>query len=138
MVMASSSSDARRGSMLKPRVQSIDEGEEFLTPERCWILENWNSQDDPALSISRARVEIGVTTQLHLLRDVDERYLVVRGIGEVAVGENLLAPVKPGDVVVIPRNVAQQIRNTGEENLVFYCVCSPRFSPECYENLEAE
>jgi len=124
--------------MLEPRVNRVDEGSEFLTPERCWIVESWNAGEDLNVSIARARVEVGVTTQLHLLRNVDERYVIVEGIGEVTVGDMSGAPVKKGDVVVIPRNVPQQIRNTGEQELVFYCVCSPRFSPQCYENLEHE
>jgi len=40
-----------------------------------------------------------------------------------------------GDVVVIPAGVSQQIVNCGARDLVFYCICSPRFTPECYEAL---
>lgn len=32
------------------------DSEEFMTPEGCWILESWNDETDPAVSIARARV----------------------------------------------------------------------------------
>ena len=109
---------------------------EFFTPERCHILESWNDPSDWAVSIARARVEPGVVTQLHRLRDVEERYLIVQGTGTVNVGELGAITVMAGDIVVIKSGVAQQITNTGNEDLIFYCICSPRFSPECYESLE--
>jgi mannose-6-phosphate isomerase-like protein (cupin superfamily) len=45
------------------------------------------------------------------------------------------AAVRPGDVVVIPAGESQSIANTGAVDLVFYCICTPRFTPECYEAL---
>src|SRR5262249_50479776 len=68
---------------------------EFFTPERCWIQENWNTPSDPAVSIARARVEAGVQTQLHRLRGVDERYLVIDGVGELEIGGALGVEVRP-------------------------------------------
>ena len=122
--------------MVRHSVAQPDPATEFATAERCWILESWNDPDDPIVSIARARVEVGITTQLHRLRDVVERYVIVKGSGEVHVGEMPPQMVGPGAVVVIPAGVAQRIRNTGEGDLIFYCVCSPRFEPDCYENLE--
>jgi len=106
-----------------------------MTPERCFILESWNDESDPSVSISRARVTPGVTTQLHSL-DVDEWYVIVSGQGEMEVGDAQSRGVRPGDVVVIPAGTPQRITNAGEEDLVFYCVCSPRFRPETYRSLE--
>ena len=107
---------------------------EILTPEGCHILESWNHASDSAVSIARARVEPGVTTRLHRLRDVVERYLVIEGEGRATVG-GVEVDVRPGDVVVIPAGIPQQIANTGPGDLVFYCICSPRFTQECYEAL---
>lgn len=50
------------------RIHSAAERAEFYTEERCWILESWNEEQDPAVSVARARVEPGVKTQLHMLR----------------------------------------------------------------------
>ena len=120
---------------LRPVIRHPDPAEELSTPERCSILESWNDGSDPAVSIARARVEPGVTTQLHAV-DVDERYVIVVGRGVVTIGGLPAEEVKPGDVVVIPAGTPQRITNTGSVALVFYCVCSPRFTNEGYTALE--
>jgi mannose-6-phosphate isomerase-like protein (cupin superfamily) len=120
---------------MEPRIVSPDVATEFMTPERCFILETWNHDSDPSVSIARARVSPGVTTQLHTL-DIDERYLIVSGSGEVQVGDLSPTQVVVGDVVLIPAGTAQQITNIGDDDLVFYCVCSPRFRVEAYQALE--
>lgn len=117
-------------------VRRPDPNAEFMTPERCRILEVWNDESDSAVSIARATVARGVTTQLHRLRGVEERYVVVQGHGSVRIGQMEPENLGPGDVVAIPAGAAQQIANIGDKELVFYCICSPRFSPECYESLE--
>lgn len=118
------------------RINRPNRASEFMTPERCSILEVWNDPADSAASIALARVRPGVTTQLHCLNDVTERYLIVDGTGLIKVGDHLCEPVASGDVVMIPAGISQQITNTGTRDLLFYCVCAPRFSPECYETLE--
>ena len=40
--------------------------------------------------------------------------------------------VSTGDVIVIPAGASQKITNTGKTDLVFYCVCTPRFTEACY------
>ncbi|MOA16644.1 Cupin domain protein [compost metagenome] len=94
-----------------------------------------NHAGDPAVSVAEARVAPGVTTQLHRLDGVVERYLIVKGRGMVDVGGLQPSEVGPGDLVVIPAGVPQRIGNLGEEELVFYCICTPRFTPACYETL---
>lgn len=44
-------------------ISSFDPGTEFLTPERCYIVEIHNCAHDPACSIARARARVapGVT-----------------------------------------------------------------------------
>src|SRR6476469_9222592 len=121
---------------MKPTIARPDESKEFTTAERCSILEVWNDPSDPSASIARARVAPGITTQPHRLHGVVERYLIIEGSGFVRIGGSIEQAVTPGDVVVIPADVTQQITNSGESDLVFYCVCSPRFTRECYESLE--
>jgi mannose-6-phosphate isomerase-like protein (cupin superfamily) len=116
------------------RIVRPDLAAESATAERCFVLESWNDESDPAVSVARARVAPGVTTQLHSL-DVDERYVVVAGEGEVEVGDLPAVEVALGDVVVIPAGVPQRITNNGQEDLVFYCICTPRFRPDGYEAL---
>lgn len=113
-----------------------DESAEFFTGERCHILETWNDERDPGMSVARARVEPGVTTELHVLDGVAERYLVTRGTGEMEVDGRPPAPVGPGDFVFIPAGVAQRVTNTGAEDLVFYCICTPAWREGVYRSLE--
>jgi mannose-6-phosphate isomerase-like protein (cupin superfamily) len=117
---------------MKPALKRADENLEFETDEKCCILEVANDDGDDTMSISRARVAPGVTTQWHELADTDERYLIVSGEGHVEVGEFLKTDVRLGDVVRIPRNTPQRITNTGANDLLFYCLCTPRFQPSCY------
>lgn len=121
---------------VKPQVVKPAESSEVATPELCRILESWNTPADAAVSIARARVAPGVTTKLHRLSGVVERYVIVEGEGRVAIGEDIHEDLRPGDVAIIPAGVTQSITNTGRGDLVFYCVCTPRFTPECYEALE--
>ena len=37
---------------------------------------------------------------------------------------------------MIPRDTAQSVANTGDTDLVFLCLCTPRFSLDCYTSLE--
>jgi mannose-6-phosphate isomerase-like protein (cupin superfamily) len=108
--------------------------EGVLTEERCTILETWNHPEDPAVSLARARVAPGVTTARHSL-SVDERYLIEQGRGKVEVN-GVETDVAPGDVVLIPRGATQRIRNPGSEELVFLCICTPRFEPAGYQDGE--
>ncbi|TQV70139.1 cupin domain-containing protein [Exilibacterium tricleocarpae] len=121
---------------MRAEVKYCREADEYVTEERCAILEVANDAADPALSIARARVEPGVTTAWHKLSGVTERYLIVSGCGEVELGAAAPAAVGPGDVVRIPADTAQRITNTGAVDLVFYAICSPRFEQQCYIALE--
>jgi mannose-6-phosphate isomerase-like protein (cupin superfamily) len=121
---------------MKKTIKFLNLDDEYFTPERCFITEVSNSKDDPGLSIARARVEPGVTTQWHRLQDTAERYCIVSGSGQVEIGDCKSETVNPGDVVLIPPDVRQRITNTGPEDLVFLAICTPRFSEDRYENLE--
>ncbi|GAB3373329.1 cupin domain-containing protein [Azotobacter armeniacus] len=121
---------------MKSSIVRADPATAFLTAERCRILELWNVAGDPAVSIALATVAPGETTQLHRLHGVDERYLILHGSGLVAVGQQPPEPVGPGDLVIITAGTLQKIANTGDSELAFYCICTPRFTPDCYEALE--
>jgi len=109
--------------------------DEFWVRERCFIREIANTPDVSDFSLAETRVEAGVTTELHSLA-VQEWYVLTQGTGAVEVDGGKLTAVGPGDIVEIPAGVSQRISNTGEDDLVFYCVCLPRFTPDCYVSLE--
>lgn len=123
---------------MKPVVRRLDEAAEFHTAERCWIAELSNMPDDPQVSIARARVAPGVTTRWHRLAGIVERYVVLAGSGRVEVGELPPQVVAPGDVVVIPAGCRQRIANLGAEDLIFLAICTPRFQPDAYLDIERE
>jgi len=107
---------------------------EVLTEERCHILELANSPDDPQMSIARARVEPGVATRWHRVIDTVERYVILDGCGRMEIGDLPPQEVQAGDVVLIPPSLRQRITNIGEGDLVFLAICTPRFTPEAYED----
>lgn len=109
--------------------------EEVWTNEHCYIHELMNAVEIPDVSLARTRVEPGVTTELHRL-SVREWYVIAAGTGLMEVDRKPAVAVGPGDTVAIPAGVAQRITNTGTDDLVFQCVCLPRFTVDCYESLE--
>jgi len=110
---------------------------EYETPERCRIVEIHNTGDDAQCSIARARVAPNTTTALHALRAIEERYVILEGRGAVEVDGG--APVMVGvlDVVTIPSGVSQRITNAGQSDLVFLCICTPRFRQDAYIDLSS-
>lgn len=111
-----------------------NENQEYYFKEGCHILEMLNNPVDPEVSVARARVESGVTTKMHRLHGITERYVILSGKGEAEIGGEKVR-LSEGDVVVIPKGVAQNIRNTETGDLTFLAICSPRFEVDCYEEL---
>lgn len=107
---------------------------ETLIGEGCFVEELCTEQALPGASLARARVEPGVTTELHALRDITETYIVLEGTGDMEVGDERF-PIEPGDRVLIPPGTAQRVTNEGDRDLVFYCLCTPAWDPDCYVSL---
>jgi mannose-6-phosphate isomerase-like protein (cupin superfamily) len=117
-------------------VKKFNPEAEFATAERCFITELANDASDETVSVARARVEPGVTTAWHKLTGVSERYIIASGQGLAEIGDLAAASVTAGDVICIPPDTPQRITNTGKDDLIFFAVCSPRFTPDCYTGLE--
>jgi mannose-6-phosphate isomerase-like protein (cupin superfamily) len=88
----------------------------------------------PEASLALARVQPGVTTRLHAVKEVIERYIVLSGQGIAEVG-GASARITAGDRVIIPPGVTQRVANTGKEDLVFHELCTPRFRQKLYVDL---
>ena len=110
--------------------------QEYWFEEGCHIQEIGNTGDDPTVSIARARLAPGGRTRWHSLDGIFERYLVTTGSGIVEVGDLEPTVVQAGDLILIPPGIRQRISNDGDTDLVFYAICSPRFSSACYCQLE--
>jgi mannose-6-phosphate isomerase-like protein (cupin superfamily) len=122
---------------MKASITQQDTATEFWTDERCHIIEVSNSENDPDVSIARARVEPGVTTAWHSLKEITERYYILEGEGLVEVGDLAPQTVTQGASVLIPPDVRQRISNSGTTDLVFLAICSPRFVVDAYVDLES-
>ena len=86
--------------MLPSLLLAGEPGTEFYTDERVYITELLNAEQSPEVSLAVARVEPGVTTQLHALRGVNETYIIREGSGVVEV-DHVAQPVTTGDNVLI-------------------------------------
>ena len=120
---------------MKAQLRPYKPALEYFTDELCHINELSNSSADEALSIALARVAPGVTTRWHRLSGITERYVIEQGTGLVEVGDLAPQTVGPHDVVFIPPDCRQRIRNTGSEDLIFLALCTPRFVLEAYQDL---
>lgn len=121
-----------------PDIIKCNPESEYYFHEGCHILELSNTSVDEAVSIARARVEKGRTTKWHALQGTTERYVILEGSGRVEVGDMPPETVNEGDVVIIPPQCRQRISNTGETDLVFLAICSPRFRVDNYRDLEGD
>lgn len=120
---------------MKAKIVKANSLKEALTSERCFIAENYSTKD---ISIAQARVKSGITTVAHYLQDVTEIYLISSGEGQVEIDNLPATKVSSGDLVVIPAGTSQRISNIGKTDLVFYCICTPKFTVECYRCREAK
>ncbi|MDX1733492.1 MAG: cupin domain-containing protein [Halioglobus sp.] len=121
---------------MKANISIYDPAGEYFFEEGCFINELSNSDADPAVSIAQARVAPGQKTRWHLLQGITERYVLLRGSGIVEVDGLEPRGVGPGDVVTIPPGARQRISNPGAEDLVFLAVCTPRFTPQAYVDVQ--
>jgi mannose-6-phosphate isomerase-like protein (cupin superfamily) len=120
---------------MKPKIVKANALKETPTYERCFITENYSAEN---ISIAQVRVKPGITTMAHHLVGVNEIYLVTSGEGQVDVGDLQPTRVTSGDIIVIPAGASQRISNIGKSDLVFYCICTPKFTAECYHDEEAK
>jgi len=111
--------------------------QEYFTEERCHILELHNTAVDPDVSLARARVEPGVTTKWHAVTATVERYVIIQGTGIAEIGDRAAVTLQVGDHLLIPAGHQQRIHNPGDSDLIFHCICTPRFEWENYQSLEA-
>jgi len=122
---------------MKETIKQLSLNDEFYTSEKCFIIELSNTEDDPEASIARARVEPGISTRWHRLKDTIERYHILSGTGLVEIGQLPPQQLKAGDTVLIPAMCRQRITNNGTEDLLFLAICTPRFIDDTYEDLES-
>jgi mannose-6-phosphate isomerase-like protein (cupin superfamily) len=75
-------------------------------------------------------VECGPNSQqeLHLHPSAEQVYVIVRGRGDMIVGDER-GSVGPGTMILIPPGTDHAIRNQSDETLVYVSATSPPFEP---------
>ena len=105
--------------------------EPYVTADGSTIREWAGPGYSPARnqSLAEATLAPGMATTAHFHREAEEFYLVTAGQGRLRVGDEE-RDVMPGDCAVILPGVVHKLWNTGREDLVVVCCCSPAYSHE--------
>ncbi len=80
-------------------------------------------------SIAHAIVPAGEESLPHILEKSTELYYLLQGSGEMHIDDEE-APVREGQIVLIPPGARQYIRNTGPGNLVFLAIVAPKWQAD--------
>jgi mannose-6-phosphate isomerase-like protein (cupin superfamily) len=85
-------------------------------------------------SLAEARIAAGCATALHRHHRSEEIYHVTAGEGLMTLDDEQFA-IQPGDSILIAPGTAHCVRNTGKDDLVILCCCSPAYSHDDTELL---
>lgn len=103
----------------------------FITADGSTIREWAGPGYSPARnqSLAEATLPPGTATIAHYHPRAEELYLFTAGHGRLKVGDDE-RDVRPGDCAVIPPGEVHKLWNTGDDDLVLVCACSPAYSHE--------
>jgi mannose-6-phosphate isomerase-like protein (cupin superfamily) len=106
--------------------------EPFVTADGS-VIREWagpgRGADARHQSLAEATLAPGGATIAHYHVRAEELYLFAAGRGRLRLGDAEL-DVRPGDCVAIPPGTVHKLWNTGEDDLVLVCACSPAYSHE--------
>jgi mannose-6-phosphate isomerase-like protein (cupin superfamily) len=113
---------------MKPEIVNLKDCERFLTKDGSFIREILAPRNSSLKrqSLAEATVPVGGATNEHYHVDTEEVYFILAGHGEFEL-EGETAPVTAGDGIVIPPQAKHRIRNLGNSDLVFLCICVPAY-----------
>jgi len=89
-----------------------------------------------AQSFAEAIVEPGMKTLLHRHRVAEEIYHITQGMGRMTLGGEEFT-VQTGDTVCIAPGTAHCVENSGDVPLKILCACTPPYTHEDTQLLEA-
>ncbi len=78
-------------------------------------------------SLAEATIHPGCETRLHKHHQSEELYHVVKGHGQMTLDGQVFF-VEPGDTICIAPGREHKVKNTGNQDLVILCCCSPPYS----------
>lgn len=120
---------------LELNVFSTDLNKEYYSDEGCFITEIMNQPLIRHISLAQARLEVGGRTEPHSLKGTEEIYYIVQGMG-IAYVDGYQFTMQKGDCLRINANQEQRIENTGTIDLIFLCICLPRFEQDNYISIK--
>lgn len=112
-------------------VKKLSEIEAFVAGDETILKEVLNpkmQKVDVNYSLAHAVVKPGQITLSHKLKS-SETYFIISGQGEVCIDDEKRNVVK-NDTIYIPPMASQCIKNTGDNDLVFLCICDPAWKKE--------
>ncbi|HUQ31761.1 MAG TPA: cupin domain-containing protein [Pyrinomonadaceae bacterium] len=80
-------------------------------------------------SLAEEVLPVGSSVGRHHHLETEEVYYILRGTGEMTVGDETRA-VETGDAVFIPRGHTHTLENTGQVPMLILLVCGPAYSME--------
>lgn len=118
-------------------VRKLNECKEFISGDNCKLRELFNPLKEKMkldYSLAHAIVMPGQTTFRHKLKS-SEVYFILQGKGMMFVDKEQ-KEVEKNDVVYIPPDSVQCIKNTGKEEIIILCMVEPAWKPEDEEVFE--
>jgi len=86
-------------------------------------------------SLAQAIIPVGTRTRLHRHIHSEEIYHITSGQGRMTLADEVFN-VSSGDTLCIEPGILHCIENTGDQDLVVLCCCSPAYSHDDTEMLE--
>ena len=110
-------------------IRSLEAAEPFVTADGSTIREIIGPASFPAQnqSLAEATLEAGQSTQRHYHGRLEEIYFIVEGEGVMELDGDV-APVRPGDAILIPPGAWHQITANATNRLRLLCCCAPPYS----------
>jgi len=112
-------------------VKKLKDCEPLIANDGCIIrelLHPANDSVDLPYSIAIATVEKNQQSYAHKLEQ-DEVYYILQGEGCININDETRF-VSSGDIIVIPANSSQWIKNEGKNELIFAAIVSPPWTKE--------
>jgi len=113
------------------KCEEITAGDKTILKE---LLSPLKEKIDVRYSLAHAKLRPGQISLFHRLKS-SEVYYILEGEGEMYI-DNEKEKVISGEVIYIPPNSIQRIKNIGEGDLSFLCIVDPAWRPEDEEVLE--
>jgi len=119
-------------------IRDLNECTEITAGDNTALRELFNPCIDPLdlrYSLAHAVVKPGEVTFLHRLRH-SEVFYIIEGVAEMRI-DHECREVGPGQAIYIPPGAAQNIKNTGDRDLVFLAIVDPAWRPDDEDVMDA-